>query len=288
MKLNFITTPKKPISGVLHLSFKDKNVNWFVGEKLRIERPCGCTQLSFGSEQTALYYSIYNALQSKLDEKQIATCSNFNIGDGTFNISLTSTLTNIRKLYAVVKKVLNSVLSCYQFYQKNMVNLCAKSVKSDFLYCVDNIGDCTITVMASDKIITMLKSKMIASDFGKIPKVNGTKPKSMDEKQMPSSYTLLKGGWETPIASAYLTYLKVPCKVSSDGIIVYDDKILKSKKSQITKSNVDNRLTKLYEKQGFKDFHINILWALLSDGHHLPSGKISKADVSKAIMKIIG
>lgn len=290
-KVVIYESPKKPISGVVHLSIKDEDVNWFVGEKLRTNKPCGCTMLSHGSEATAFCVALYKFICFNLNRKGILICADYGIGNGNFNMSFSCAYTHIKKVYVGIAKTLKSITSSYQIYDGEIALLGCKAKRPEFNYYVSKLSKSgvTLSTLVDGKTKARLTEALPASKLSVESASPTSKPTSLAEKRQSTDYLLIKtqNSWHAAILADMLVYFKVPCLASPNGVIVYNSSIYNKKKSQFTKANITKYLEAIYQKQAIKDFKSNVLFKLLSSAADIPGVVGTLDSVSGALAKYV-
>lgn len=278
-KINFHISPKKPIAGWVHLSIKDPDVNWFVGEKLRAEKPCSCTTLSHGSEATAFYTSFYKYICQIVNKKNILTCSHFGIGGGTYNMVFGSNFTssNIMAIYRAITKALKTTSNMFAIYSNEIYLLGAKPNRDEFNHYLQKLaqGNITLNIMVDAKTKAKLVDRFQSNDLKASSSPTSNKaPASLKEPRIPSSYTTVKVGsaWKsTTLAYILNSTFKIPSLQSGADLVVYHEGALKKKKTQMTKSNFSKALSAKFEKVAFKDFKSNLTYFLVSQASEIPA-----------------
>jgi hypothetical protein len=186
------------------IGFKVKDINWFVLNKLKRGEPCSCPSLSHGSEATALAFSLYKFILTKMNasagvqEKTKAVNIQCYTQNGVFFITM-QTISN----GSALRKVLSSVEKCfvpeslYAYYKYCITLLNGKPSKEEFAYVANQLRDSLkdVTCVASGKI-NMTKDTLSAivqsaaskykSDFKKLS--GETKPMSLSAEPGESSY----------------------------------------------------------------------------------------------------
>ncbi len=284
MKVNIIECPKKPMANVLHLAFEEADINWFVGEKLRSEKPCNCPSLSHGSEATAFYVALYKYICANMNKKGILTCSDFKVGDN-FNMMFASSV-NLKRIFSVVSKTFKSIAGCYQFYDREIFNLNGKAKRSEFNYYVKRVK-MSLTVMVDKKTAEKLKGVFVEPEIPVLSEVS--KPSSLAESKVGSNYMVLKcDAWTAILLSKMLADLyKLSCLPSPDGVIVYGESNYKRKTGNISKDSIAKYLDSFYAKTGFKNFALNVKWTLLSTAADVPANVGSVDSVAAAMNKAL-
>ena len=189
------------------IGFKVDNINWFVLNKLKRGEQCSCPSLSHGSEITALAFSLYKFIQTKLNssagiqEKTKVVNIQCYTQNGMFFITM-QTLSN----GSALRKVLSSVEKClvpeslYTYYKYCITILNGKPSKEEFGYVVNQLRESlkNLTCIVCGKInVTKDTLSLIAessaakfkSDFTKFTDVE--KPESLSAEPGESTYPFL-------------------------------------------------------------------------------------------------
>lgn len=196
---------KKGNSPAIVLSWPIQHGNWFVLNKLKNGEPCSCPTLSYGSEATALAYSVFEIVSHnltgdpKVQENSGVSSVCCNIQNDHFIITAVcpKAFGNIKK---VLRLMLNSIVphKMYKLYSKNIALLNAKSVRDEFNHLVNemytSLNKCEAVVIGN---VVKLESKDVLkalddylSSYCKWSKVDdkGRPPYSLVKEKGKTSY----------------------------------------------------------------------------------------------------
>lgn len=300
MKLKFIQASSAPAAAVA-ISFSAPDINWFVLQKLKAEKPCGCDTLAAKSEYTALAYCVFDAVRDKLigspdaQMKSKATCVSVGYCHGNLIISYIcqSSLTAIRKSLGLALSKMD-VGKMYPRYQKYMRLLGGKPNRDEFDYCVAMMNIEPNIVICAKPNITKDKLKAIQDvvekklpDPGKGEK--GTKPESFSKPMGETEYPTVSGeGVSSMFILDFLDAINVPALFDGKNIILYT-----KNKLPVDASKVDRYTASVFGKLKDKINQVAVFSAtsrgLLCFGHlgQLDNEKLTPASIASMIKKAL-
>lgn len=297
MNLVIHRSPIAP-SAAVSISFKAQNVNWFVLQKLKAERPCGCAELAYSSEYTALVYSIYDSVRDKL----IGTAGNQlkskvnNVGcgmcHGNFIISFTchNSVTGIRKSLGLAMSKMNPA-KLYPRYQKYIRLLGGKPIRAEFLNCVNAIGQIkpNVTVVTKSKITPETKAKVSETVIKKLysfEKAGGSKvPASSNKEPGVTEFVYVTpSGFGIMFVIQFLDFLNIPSIQADDKVIIFARSIPKIQPAKVDRF-VKMTFGKMADKLTNAALYSAISGSILCAGHikSMIDAKITPAKISKIL-----
>jgi hypothetical protein len=300
MKLKFIQATSAAAAAV-SISFSAPEINWFVLQKLKGEKPCGCDTLASGSEYTALAYCVFDAVRDKLigspdaQMKSKTTCVSMGFCHGNFIISYVCqpSLTAVRKSLGLALSRMDAG-KMYPRYQKYMRLLGGKPNRDEFDYCVamldvePNIVICAKTDITKDKlkaIQEVVEKKLPEQTKG--PK--GVKPESFSKDMGETEYPTVSGdGVSSMFVLDFLDAIQVPALFDGKNIILYTKNKVPADASKIERYTASS-----YGKLKDKINQVAVFSAtsrgLLCFGHlgQLENEKLTPSSIASMIKKAL-
>lgn len=240
LHMHVVPYVKAPFMQIM-IGFKVSDINWFVLNKLKRGEQCSCPSLSHGSEATALAFSLYKFIYTKLNasaglqEKTKAVNIQCYTQNGVFFITMqtNSNGSALRKVISSVEKCLTPE-SLFVYYKYCIGILNGKPSKEEFAHVVNDLRDSlkNVTCVASGKInltketlsaIVESAASKYKSDFKKLP--NATKPASLSAEPGESIYPHLsaKGMNVTFVADFLRNNTQELVVVNSDKVLIYKE-----------------------------------------------------------------
>lgn len=296
LDLTFIPNVKASSVSVL-MGWKLPSVNWFVLDKLKRGQPCGCPDLSHGSEITTCAYSVYQYAHSKLmgDAKAQQSSKAAYVGCGFHNdefficVKTAGTFSAIRKVVSELMKSLTPE-KLYPVYSANIRILNGKPDRSEFNYCANEIrksmNDITCLVIGKAKLD---KGKVQAICDKGTEKYNdgkaaepSVKPSSLSKEKGKSSFPTLKSkGMGAPLVADFIESNSHERAIPTSGmILVYNEKW--SAPKSLDKKKIDNWVKQKYGK--LTDLGSSLLFLAVSECNINPTDGIvfAKKDVKSS------
>lgn len=264
----YLVNDKHLCNTIITMGFKYK-CNWFVLQKLKKGQPCMCLELAHASENTALAYSIYEAIKEKTmgsaveQSKSKVINIDCNYQNGEFLISFT-----IPNTLSALKRTLSTSLSkftpqkYYKKYTHNIKLLNGKPYKEEFIHCCNLLNKTKIQFFVIGKInIDRNKfTEMLRKSDEKYKKIKittgGKQPYSISKNQGRTDYPIEKAdGYKAVFLRDFIkNTFGLPVVVNSGEVIIYNSKWPTISK-KIDKKLIDkhiNKYTKL--KEQFTEF----------------------------------
>jgi len=265
MKFNFSHIPSKYHKTLLvNIGFGLPHVNWFVIKKLEKGMPCECTSLSYGSECTALAYSVYQEIMYRLigDIDKASKSHVVSVGanghSDHFSISIASdnTFGALRKI-ASMSKYLNGA-SVFARYQANIRLLGGVAHREEFNWIVDHLhksinGGVSMVVCGKinlkDTHIEKLK-EVFTSKYQNPSVGSMSKPSSLSEKKVWTEYPHVKAKGILSIGLKHYveSVFKLPCALVDNHLIIYREKLDPAKLND--SKRIDNFVKPYAKKDG--------------------------------------
>jgi hypothetical protein len=244
--LNFQQNPRAS-SACVSVGFKVKGLNWFVLNKLLIGVPCSCPSLAHGSEITSVCYSIFTAVNTKLQSNpkvsnltkvfSTATC---NIQNGMFfiNVNTQHNFNAIKRVIGVIFGAMKQPESHYREYVAGLSTLNSKSSRDEFNYAATmvraGLRELEVLIIAKlpssvgkDKL-SILMDMMVEShaSFSHEKLTPSSEPENMKMHINPTQHPSVKThGMYTFLVTLFLRAKMPGVRVTpnSDEVIVYTD-----------------------------------------------------------------
>lgn len=297
MKFEIHRSKFAPASAI-SISIDAPHLNWFVLQKLKTEKPCGCLELAYSSEYTALVYSIFDAIRNILvgtaDKQMKSKVNSIDCGmcHNNFVISFTchSSLTAIRKSTGLAMSKLNPA-KLYPIYQKYIKLLGASPKRAEFISCVNKIGQIkpSVIVVSKANVKQNVIPKMVATISKKLYKfakiTGGVTPESAQKTPGVTEFvTISPSGFGIALVVEFLDSINVPAIKANDEIIIFSNKL-----PNIKAKSIDLFTKKTYSKMNDKLTNA-ILYSVISKpvlcyGHinSLISANLTPAKISKIL-----
>lgn len=216
------------------------HANWFVLNKLKKGEPCQCPTLAYGSECTALCYSLYELISAKLmgdakaqeASKVLSVDCNCNSTEFFLTIHCGPSMSILRKVLSVTMKFLQPE-KLFPAYKENLKILNGKPQRDEFDYSAKELRaslDAGVHVAAFGKVnLDSEKMKKIvdaaSAKYTKPAKAlpAGKKPDSLSVQPGESQYPVIKVP-NAALGSALVNFfasVHERAVVGPHGVIVY-------------------------------------------------------------------
>lgn len=261
----FLVNDKMLPNASVVVSFKSQ-CNWFVLQKLMRGQPCSCMELAFASENTAVAYSIYEAIKEKLigsplDQSKSKVSSmtcDYQNGEFVMTMSCPNNIPIIKKnLLVVASKI--APHKYYTKYSHNIKLLNGKPFKNEFLYSSDLLNDMKLNVFVIGKFnVTDEKFGDIVdktnAKFSIVPaQTGGEKPRSLGKSLGKTSYPVhTADGYKAVFVRDFIkSETGLTTVLNSGGVIVYNKKwnvVSKKVSESAVNKHAYQKYTKLKDK----------------------------------------
>lgn len=198
ISITFIPFKSAPAAAVT-VSFPAPNLNWFVLQKLKAEKPCGCATLAHASEYTALVYSMYDDIRDmfigspdrQMKSKVASVTCGFNGGEFIISYVCQGSITAVRKSLGILISRL-APHKLYPRYTKYIKLLGGSPKRGEFLNCANRIAsarDVSVVVVAKMNVDKSKETNVLETVSKRLPDVGGipSGDKPMSESTPPGA-----------------------------------------------------------------------------------------------------
>jgi hypothetical protein len=259
--LTVITSKWAPAAAVT-VSFPAPDLNWYVMQKLILERPCGCSTLASYSEYTALIYAMFDDIRDRLigtpdaqlKSKVASITCGFNNGEFVISYVCQSSITGIRKSLGILISRL-SPQKQYPRYQKYIKLLGGIPKRDEFMHCAKRIASkLTVSAFVVAKINTNKEKElaMLSVIAGKIPDTGeistGKKPSSEDAPRGVTEFPEIKTtNGDSFFILDFLDSINTSALGAGNSVVIFN-KQWKGAKKEMVDRYVTMRFSKLKDK----------------------------------------
>ena len=235
LKLSVHVTNLSPTAAV-SMSFPAPDLNWFVLQKLLREQPCGCASLANSSEYTALVYSQFIDIRTRLvgtmgaTSKTKVSCVKCGYNGGQFIIVATcpSTMSAIRKVASTMTSRL-APHKLYPIYGRCIKLLGGRPDRKEFLHCAHRLAGTmkpSIFVTTKSKLNSEKVRAITEAAAKKLPDLSGIDkgiaPRSEAEEKGDTEFIRIAAkGVAVPILKRFFDVMGIPSAAAGSGVILY-------------------------------------------------------------------
>jgi hypothetical protein len=225
----------------LMIGWPAPQTNWFVLNKLKRGEPCGCVSLAYGSEETALNYSLFQHIRNKLNNDPNSQRSskvsqvNCDFQNNMFYLFM-QTVSNTAGVRKVLTMIIQSLTptKLYKSYCANIKVLNGKPSRAQFNHCANqmSISVKTLSCIISGKMkldnnkLNDLVDYVVKKYKNYDKLLPEEKPCSLTATPGKSEYPRIKAeGVAAPLTIGFLNTIYPDVMViNSPDIIVYNNK----------------------------------------------------------------